>query len=393
MINNENNNMKSVEEVLSEVSQDIMRTSISLTQRIEEVRNKYRSIPLDYNESINEQIKLNWRPNMVDKCKFYIPKKYLPKDRKFKPGRCPFMEWGYDNCNSRNGTYHPPYIIFSGKITSKPWFLGGIYKGNVQEVVDYIEEKIGIKIPVSEFVKIRVLWLDIKQDMMFPIEDQLFVMIKTMKKMIDTHADKVKIVEYKSKIGITNSILATSTSQEVEDSVTSYGKLNEMEEHRDNDHGYYDSFDEEFLETICSNIIRIERRLMGKYNLIKALKLDKTETVSLQKVFDCNFNLLEDVVRRYMDIHWEKPITPLYRKLPQNISEYIKEVGRECISNECDNNITLIKEYLEELYPDKDISNELKKFKELLKSKEMEHPILRKKVIDLLGLNFRIYGN
>lgn len=346
------------------------------------VLDRYAREDLDKNHPHYEDFVRNWMPNMVDRAKMYILKEHLPKE-KIIPDKCPHMQWGYEHKKF--------YIIFSGKIFAKPWFLGGLYEDNIEELQAYIRANINIDIPIDVLLDSRISTVDIKQDMLFPHTSILEFYISRMREMVSPQTRKAEGITFKSSIGFDSSIVIRSTCKSVRDTLSIYIKLNEIYANRQKDCGYYESLDDEFVDSIVRNIIRFERRISDAKHLREWLGLDNGETVCLRKIFECPFNIIQAKVEQALGIDWDNPYKTEREKSDKPLDD-ITDLGLEAIANICGDNLKAINAHLKREYPKcKSLRYTMNKFKDYLKRKNnTKFTCLRDEIIDMLRMNFRM---
>lgn len=190
-------------------------------------------------------------------------------------------------------------IEASGKVVKSSTYLGGITQENFdlfhQEVL-----KAGVILSKETLLNARLSKLDVKKDIHF-LGTNLSDAISLFRERAIPSTQNFHMLLFKKQLGINNSLLIKTTTKTTVDSLSIYNKFQEMYNERKQDLGYYDSFDDEFLDS-CKDILRFERRIYGAKKLRQVLHLQGGEKVTLQAVFDCPFDILQEKIDQHLDI-------------------------------------------------------------------------------------------
>jgi len=191
-------------------------------------------------------------------------------------------------------------ICSSGRVVKTPMYLGGITIDNVdifhQELL-----KMGVIMSKSTLLNARLSQLDVKKDIHFGDEINLSDAISMFRERAMANTSKYHMLLFEKSLGLNNSLLIKTTTKTTTDSLCIYKKLQEMFDKRRYDDGYYASFDSAFLDT-CKDMLRFERRIKGAKVLRRALHLKTGQKVTLQTVFDCPFDILQEKITEHLSL-------------------------------------------------------------------------------------------
>ena len=247
------------------------------------VENNSKTLGFNYVEKL---IRKSLQLYEVDKVKIFLDDETyaVNKDRQYIPNH-------HINIVIQKGV---PYLEITGKIVSNSHYLGGIRRNNLYKAYEEIK-KDGIIITADTLLNSRITAIDVKRDVVLPSHIDLHKAISILREMAYQSTKKHEIITYRKDCGRKNSIVIRRNAETIVDTLSVYCKFNEIFKKRKNDNGYYDIFSADYLEQV-KHILRFERRIHHSVTLRNAFHLNKKETVTLQKVFDCPFNVVGEAV-------------------------------------------------------------------------------------------------
>ena len=214
--------------------------------------------------------------------------------------------WKYEKCDG----YKPVYkghitskinkkgqlrLSFSGRAVATPVYLGGITLDNIDFLIQEIKRTNKIILAKENLLNARVSRLDVKEDI--KCNGILSDYISLLRELAYVNTEKNEIITFIKPLGDKESLLIKSTQKTIVNSLMVYNKSAELYANRRNDNGYYNSLDSEFLES-CVDILRFEHRISGAANLRKVLHLEEKEKVTLKKVFNSKYNLVQQKIEQ-----------------------------------------------------------------------------------------------
>ncbi len=229
----------------------------------------------------------------VDWVKIWLEENEYCLEKWFTEGRFEHVKVKI-NCNNQLT------IETSGRVVKNPTYLGGITPENFDMFYQEIR-KIGIIVSREALLNARITKLDVKRDIHLGINTKLPDYISSLRERAIPNNSRFHTILFNKNGRGVNSLLIKSTTKTVVDSLTVYNKFEEMYANRRKSSKYWDSFDEDFKDSI-RDVLRFERRVQGVNRLRKALHLGKKDKVNLKAVFDCKIDILFEKIDQHFDI-------------------------------------------------------------------------------------------
>lgn len=168
---------------------------------------------------------------------------------------------------------------------------------DVKKHSDIILNATGYQIPSEVIMTSPLFWLDIKKDVMNTTGYSNKNVYSVLRERAYKNTTRYETPSFDKQHGFENSILISSSSKTVNDSLIVYNKIDEIRATRWHYPNYYKNFDEGFLFE-NRNILRFERRLQKSRNIKKAFRLEHLTNITLEDIYNSDVDVVTEKVQK-----------------------------------------------------------------------------------------------
>lgn len=189
------------------------------------------------------------------------------------------------------------HLTATSKVVVIPDTLNHITIDDINKHSEIILNSTGYDIPFEVIMTSPLFWLDMKTDVENTTGFNNKAVYSVLREKAYQKTTRHETPSFDKKHGFENSLLITSSSKTVNDSLEIYNKVDEIKASCWLYPEYYNNFSEEFLRQ-NANILRFERRLQKAKDIKKAFHLEEQKNVTLSDIFNSNVDVVAEKVRK-----------------------------------------------------------------------------------------------